>query len=203
MVAPREWKSQAAEQIQLMGANGSSEVLFGAGKRLMPADEMLPRQMRQERCAGRPDCRRPHGPALSGSGPGCIASHVHPLLSVRYIQADPLSGGSACMSCHECYTARQYREVSRAYTPGRLEVHRRRQAAPNGPRQQRQGTVRDQRTGAATGRDAVVPVARGKQAPRGEAKAPAQVRPSETACVVQPLILYPLSAYRRSPGSER
>lgn len=48
MVAPREWKSQAAEQIQLMGAGGSSEVLFGAGKRFMPADEMLPRQMRQE-----------------------------------------------------------------------------------------------------------------------------------------------------------
>ncbi len=48
MVAPREWKSQAAEQIQLMGAGGSSEVLFGAGKRLMPADEMLPRQLRAE-----------------------------------------------------------------------------------------------------------------------------------------------------------
>ena len=56
MVAPREWKSQAAEQIQLMGAGGSSEVLFGASKRLMPADEMLPRQMRQEalRRAARP-----------------------------------------------------------------------------------------------------------------------------------------------------
>ncbi|MDE2836400.1 MAG: hypothetical protein OXL97_02675 [Chloroflexota bacterium] len=48
MVAPREWKSQAAEQIQLMGARGSSEVLFGAAKRQMPADELLPREYRQE-----------------------------------------------------------------------------------------------------------------------------------------------------------
>lgn len=56
MVAPREWKSQAAEQIQLMGAGGSSEVLFGAGKRHLPADELLPRQLRQEalRRAARP-----------------------------------------------------------------------------------------------------------------------------------------------------
>ncbi len=62
MVAPREWKSQAAEQIQLMGANGSSEVLFGAGKRFMPADEMLPRQMRQEalRRAARPQAAPRH-----------------------------------------------------------------------------------------------------------------------------------------------
>lgn len=56
MVAPREWKSQAAEQIQLMGAGGSSEVLFGAGKRRLPADEHLPREFRLEamRRAARP-----------------------------------------------------------------------------------------------------------------------------------------------------
>ena len=56
MVAPREWKSQAAEQIQLMGAGGSSEVLFGAGKRQMPADELLSRDLRGEalRRAARP-----------------------------------------------------------------------------------------------------------------------------------------------------
>ena len=56
MVAPREWKSQAAEQIQLMGAGGSSEVLFGAGKRQLPADELLPGEFRREalRRAARP-----------------------------------------------------------------------------------------------------------------------------------------------------
>ena len=64
MVAPREWKSQAAEQIQLMGAGGSSEVLFGAGKRLMPADEMLPRQIRQEALRR---AARAHAPSQSRS----------------------------------------------------------------------------------------------------------------------------------------
>ena len=48
MVAPREWKSQAAEQIQRMGAGGSREVLFGAGKRQMPADELLSRDLRRD-----------------------------------------------------------------------------------------------------------------------------------------------------------
>ena len=59
MVAPREWKSQAAEQIQLMGAGGSSEVLFGACKRQLPADELLPGEFRREalRRAARPKAR--------------------------------------------------------------------------------------------------------------------------------------------------
>ena len=63
MVAPREWKSQAAEQIQLMGAGGSSEVLFGACKRQMPADELLSRDLRREalRRAARPQTGpKPH-----------------------------------------------------------------------------------------------------------------------------------------------
>ena len=48
MVAPRELKSQAAEQIQMMWAGRSSEVPFGAGKRQLPVDELLSRDLRRE-----------------------------------------------------------------------------------------------------------------------------------------------------------
>ena len=48
MVVPRELGFQVIEQVRLMNAPGSDEVLFGVSKRSLPADEMLPREMRAE-----------------------------------------------------------------------------------------------------------------------------------------------------------
>jgi hypothetical protein len=56
MVAPREWDFQVVDQIRLMNAPGSDEVLFRAGKRHLPADELLTSDIRAEaqRRAARP-----------------------------------------------------------------------------------------------------------------------------------------------------
>ena len=57
----REWKSQAAEQIKLNGNEGSSELLFGPGKKQRPMDEMTPSQLREasRRRGAKPRPRRP------------------------------------------------------------------------------------------------------------------------------------------------
>ncbi len=60
MVAPRESGFQVIEQVRLMNAPGSDEVLFGVGKRHLPADEMLPREMRAE---AQRRAARSHAPA--------------------------------------------------------------------------------------------------------------------------------------------
>ena len=48
MVAPREWDFQVVDQIRLMNAPGSDEVLFRTGKHRLPADELLTSDIRRE-----------------------------------------------------------------------------------------------------------------------------------------------------------
>lgn len=48
MAAPRGWGSQVVDQIRLMNAPGSDEVLFRTGKRHLPVDELLTSDIRRE-----------------------------------------------------------------------------------------------------------------------------------------------------------